>query len=211
VHFTFIICSFILAHTMPVYTAAPPVHRTLQIVDTTASCDLPYSTYKSREARALGICQILAGTICIAAELVGIAFGTSGILKCGIWSGITFIVSGSLAIVAAKQRSKLSVTLSVVTAIISTCFAVVLSWLSTPLDVDSTKTQIYIGLAVQILMSMMALAQIVDAIWVTVLGCKVFCCHGRHVNTNGQVLSTTTPMENTTTNSDDELLIPHLT
>jgi len=153
-----------------------------------------YTSYLSCQSLGLGITQIIIGVLCFIFNIVAIAYGSGiDVVGCGIWSGIMFIITGSLGISAAKTRGKCQVIAFMVLSIISAVMTVPL------LSIDvfgalyassggndcyydryyyTCKNYTEVQIAMTSCLAILAFTEAVVCIWASVLGCKVACCCG---------------------------------
>jgi len=171
--------------------------------------------YKSKQSLINGIFQILIGAFCLLFNVVALIMaGSGGSGGSGIWGGLLFVVTGSFGIVSAKTKRKCFIVTFMVFCIISAiitaiAFILFISGMALGLSVrcSSSRTSYDYGseyssgsgsgsvdcgslrimAAIFGFMAFLTFAEVVFALWGSILCCQVTCCGKPHtVVTAGQ-------------------------
>lgn len=86
-----------------------------------------YENMSRQQLIVSGVLQIIVGSLSFAINIMSRVVGSSlSVIGIGFWAGIIYIVTGSIAIMAAQQKTKPSVIASATLAVISSVLAIIM-------------------------------------------------------------------------------------
>lgn len=187
-----------------IYPPGPGTVIYMPVASVSAAAAYDYcENYKQRQSIGIGACQVLIGILCVIFNAVGLGFAwnsSNGMyIGHGFWSGVFFIITGSLGMSAGRTKTRCKIIAFMTTCILSACCATPLLAISVIGAVIATPIRYYncdsysayytyyytscndtygyrVVVAMQSLMAILALIEASLAIWGSAIGCRAVCC-----------------------------------